>query len=84
MDPLPRRARLPMRETERARNELAQTLGRVPTEPEVARRLGVEVGEHRAAGPVWRARVGSLEAWADGLRAGARSPSARPDLMSAA
>ena len=52
VDPMPQWARLRMRETERARNELAQTLGRVPTEPEVARRLGVEVGEHRAAGPV--------------------------------
>jgi RNA polymerase sigma factor for flagellar operon FliA len=48
VDPMPRRARLRMRETQRAGNELAQTLGHVPTEPEVARRLGVEVREHRA------------------------------------
>jgi len=31
VDPMPQWARLRMRETERARNELAQTLGRVPT-----------------------------------------------------
>jgi hypothetical protein len=60
VDPMPQWARLRMRETERARNELAQTLGRVPTEPEVARRLGVEVGEHRAAGPVCAGTGGGL------------------------
>jgi RNA polymerase sigma factor for flagellar operon FliA len=63
VDPLSRRARLRMRETERARNELAQELGRVPTEPEVARRLGVEIGNHRALLDRFaRAQVGSLEA----------------------
>jgi RNA polymerase sigma factor for flagellar operon FliA len=63
VDSLPREARLRMRETERARNELAQTLGRVPTEPEVARRLGVEVGEHRALLDRFaRAQVGYLKA----------------------
>jgi hypothetical protein len=142
VDPMPRRARLRMRETQRARNELAQTLhhrsqwlnrytihtgvqeipvlwlglsclglssdggvrsrfhastiaagsmiltdavGHVPTEPEVARRLGVEVREHRALLDRFApAQVGSLEAWADGVRAGARSASCRPDPGSVA
>ena len=35
-----------MREAELARNELAQKLGRAPSEPEVAHHLGVEVGKH--------------------------------------
>ena len=83
VDSLPREARLRMRETERARNELAQTLGRVPTEPEVARRLGVEVGEHRAAGPVC-AGTGGVPEGSDGVQAGARSPSGRTDPVSAA
>ncbi|MDQ4127412.1 MAG: FliA/WhiG family RNA polymerase sigma factor [Actinomycetota bacterium] len=69
IDPLPRRARLRMRETERARNELAQRLGRAPTEPEVARRLGVEVEKHRALLDRFaRAQVGSLEARLEGER----------------
>ncbi len=62
VDPLPRRARVRMRETEQARAELAQTLGRAPTELEVARRLGVEFGKHRALLDRFaRAQVGSLE-----------------------
>ena len=63
VDPLPRRTRLRLRESEAARSELAQTLGRAPTEPEVARRLGVDVGRHRALlDRHARAQVGSLEA----------------------
>lgn len=63
VDPLPRRARVRMRETEQARAELAQKLGRAPTEPEVARRLGVDFGKHRALLDRFaRAQVGSLEA----------------------
>ena len=63
VDPLPRRTRLRLRETEAARSELAQTLGRAPSEPEVARRLGVDVGRHRALlDRHARAQVGSLEA----------------------
>ena len=86
VDPMPQWARLRMRETERARNELAQTLGRVPTEPEVARRLGVEVGEHRALLDRFGAHGWGLwmEAWADRVRARARSPSGPPDPVSAA
>ena len=63
VDPLPRRTRLRLRETEMARSELAQKLGRAPTELEVARRLGVDVGRHRALlDRHARAQVGSLEA----------------------
>jgi RNA polymerase sigma factor for flagellar operon FliA len=63
VDPLSRRARLRMRETELARHELAQKLGRAPTEAEVARRLGVDFGNHRALLDRFaRAQVGSLEA----------------------
>ena len=62
-DPLPRRARLRLREIELARSELAQKLGRAPTEPEVARRLGVDVGRHRALLDRHAcSQVGSLEA----------------------
>ena len=63
VDPLSRRARLRMRETEQARNELAQKLGRAPTEPEVARRIGVDFGKHRELLDRFaRAQVASLEA----------------------
>ena len=63
VDPLPRRTRLRLREAEMARSELAQKLGRAPTELEVARRLGVDVGRHRALlDRHARAQVGSLEA----------------------
>ncbi len=66
VDPLPRRARLRMRETEQARSDLAQRLGRAPTEPEVARRLGVELEKHRALLERFaRVQVGSLEAGAE-------------------
>lgn len=62
VDPLSRRARLRMRETEVARHELAQELGRAPTEAEVARRLGVDFGNHRALLDRFAmAQVGSLE-----------------------
>jgi RNA polymerase sigma factor for flagellar operon FliA len=62
VDPLPRRARLRLRESELARSELAQELGRAPTEPEVARRLGMDLGKHRALLDRYaRAQVGSLE-----------------------
>lgn len=62
VDPLSRRARLRMRETEVARHELAQELGRAPTEAEVARRLGVDFGNHRALLDRFSmAQVGSLE-----------------------
>ena len=61
-DPLPRRARSRVRRVEHARGELAQRLGRVPAEEEVARELGVVVREHRAfLEQCSRARVGSLE-----------------------
>lgn len=51
----------------------------------MAQRLGVEVGEHRALlDRLAPAQVGSLGTWADGVRAGARSPSGRPDPVSAA
>lgn len=63
VDPLSRQARLRMRQAERARVELAQKLGRAPTEPEVALHLGVDFGEHRALLDRYaRAQVGSLEA----------------------
>ncbi len=62
-DPLPRRARLRVREVERARGELAQRLGHAPTEVEVASELGVGIDEHRAfLERCSRAQVGSLEA----------------------
>jgi RNA polymerase sigma factor for flagellar operon FliA len=62
VDPLSRRTRLRMRETELARHELAQKLGRAPTEAEVARRLGVDFVNHRALLDRFAmAQVGSLE-----------------------
>ena len=66
VDPLPRRARVRLREAELASNELAQKLGRAPTEREVARRLEVEISKHRALLERFaRAQVGSLEARAE-------------------
>jgi RNA polymerase sigma factor FliA len=63
LDPLTRRVRRKAREAESARGELAQRLGRAPTEREVAGRLGVGISEHRALlESLWRAQVGSLEA----------------------
>jgi RNA polymerase sigma factor FliA len=65
-DPLPRRVRLRAREVERARGELAQRLGHVPTEVEVACELGVGTEEHLAfLERCSRAQVGSLEARLD-------------------
>ena len=62
-DPLSRRVRRWAREVELARGELAQSLGRAPTEEEVARKLGVGIVEHRAfLERCWQAQVGSLEA----------------------
>ena len=64
-DPLSRRVRRRAREVELARGELAQRLGRAPTEKEeeVARELGVGIAEHRAfLERCWQAQVGSLEA----------------------
>jgi RNA polymerase sigma factor for flagellar operon FliA len=62
-DPLSRRLRRRAREVELARGELAQSLGRAPTEGELARKLGVGIAEHRAfLKRCWQAQVGSLEA----------------------
>jgi RNA polymerase sigma factor FliA len=62
-DPLTRRVRRRAREVELARGELAQGLGRTPTEEEVARKLGVGITEHRALLERYRrAQVSSLEA----------------------
>ena len=58
-----RGARLRKREKERVISELAQELGRAPTETEVARRLGVEVGKHYdLLNRLARPPVGFLEA----------------------
>ena len=63
IDPLTRRVRQRTNEVELARGELAQSLGRAPTEHEVAWTLGVGVAEHRAfLKHCWQAQVGSLEA----------------------
>ena len=62
-DSLSRRARRRFREMDLVKGELAQRLGRVPTEEEVARELGVGIAEHRAfLERCLRAQVGSLEA----------------------
>ena len=62
-DPLTRRGRRRAREVELARGQLAQRLGRTPTEEEVARELGVGLAEHRAfLDRCRRAQVASLEA----------------------
>lgn len=60
-----------MRETELARSEPAQKLGRAPSEPEVAHHLGVEVGKHRAPGAM-RAGAGGFSRGPAGVRAGAQ------------
>jgi RNA polymerase sigma factor FliA len=66
-DPLTRRVRRWAREVEFARGELAQRLGRAPTEEEVARKLGVGIAEHRVFLERYRrAQVGSLEARLEG------------------
>lgn len=62
-DPLTRRVRRRVREVELIKGQLAQRLGRTPTEEEVARELGVGIAEHRAfLERCSRAQVGSLEA----------------------
>jgi RNA polymerase sigma factor FliA len=67
LDPLTRRVRRRAREVESARGELAQRLGRTPTEEEVACEVGVGAAEHRAfLARLWQAQVGSLEARLDG------------------
>jgi RNA polymerase sigma factor FliA len=67
MDPLPRRVRQRVRETQKARNELAQTLQRAPTEREVAGRLGVDFEDHRDfLSRYQQAQVWSLEATVEG------------------
>ena len=63
VDPLSRRARMRAHQTERARDELVQTLGRAPTESELVRRLGISITEHRAFLDQYaRVNVRSLEA----------------------
>ena len=63
VDPLSRRARLRAQQTERARDELVQILGRAPTESELVRRLGISIIEHRTFLDQYaRAQVRSLEA----------------------
>ena len=62
VDPLSRRTRLRAHQTERARDELVQKLGRAPTESELVRRLGISISEHRAFLEQYaRAQVRSLE-----------------------
>jgi RNA polymerase sigma factor FliA len=62
VDPLSRRARLRAHQTERARDELVQKLGRAPTESELVRRLGISITEHRAFLEQYaRVQVRSLE-----------------------
>lgn len=66
LDPLSRRARLRAHQTERARDELVQKLGRAPTESELVRRLGISITEHREFLDQYaRAQVRSLEARLD-------------------
>jgi RNA polymerase sigma factor for flagellar operon FliA len=67
LDPLTRRVRRRAREVESARGELAQRLGRTPTEEEVACEVGVGATEHRAfLARLWQAQVGSLEVRTEG------------------
>jgi RNA polymerase sigma factor for flagellar operon FliA len=62
-DPLTRRVRRRVREVDLTKGELAQRLGRVPTEKEVAQELGVGIAEHREfLERCSRVQVGSLEA----------------------
>lgn len=66
VDPLSRRTRLRAHQIERARDELVQKLGRVPTESELVGSLGISVTEHRAFLEQYaRAHVRSLEAHAE-------------------
>jgi RNA polymerase sigma factor FliA len=63
MDPLPRRVRQRVRETQKTRSELSQELQRAPTEREVAEKLGVGVEDHREfLSRYHQAQVWSLEA----------------------
>jgi RNA polymerase sigma factor for flagellar operon FliA len=63
VDPLSRRARLRAHQTERARDELVQILGRAPTESELVTHLGISVIEYRTFLDQYaRAQVRSLEA----------------------
>jgi RNA polymerase sigma factor FliA len=63
-DPLTRRVRQRSREVDLIKGEMSQRLGRMPTEEEVARELGVGIAEHRRVflERCSRAQVGSLEA----------------------
>lgn len=73
LDPLTRRVRRRAREVESARSELAQRLGRTPTEEEVACEVGVGAAEHRAfLARLWQAQVGSLEVRTEGDRGSGR------------
>ena len=66
LDPLSRRTRLRAQQIDRARDELVQKLGRVPTESELVGRLGISVTEHRAFLDQYaRAQVRSFDACAD-------------------
>jgi RNA polymerase sigma factor FliA len=66
LDPVTRRVRRRAREVESARGELAQRLGRTPSE-EVASEVGAGAAEHRAfLVRLWLAQVGSLEVRAEG------------------
>ena len=65
-DPLTRRVRQRSREVDLIKGDLSQRLGRMPTEEEVARELGVGIAEHRAfLERCSRSQVGSLEARLD-------------------
>ncbi|MGI9049360.1 MAG: FliA/WhiG family RNA polymerase sigma factor, partial [Rubrobacteraceae bacterium] len=68
-DWVPRRVRTQAKEAERAVSELTQYLGRMPSDKEVARKLGMSLAEYRSfQSRSYRARITSLEAWleADG------------------
>ncbi len=72
-DPLPRRVRRRVRETQRATGTLTQTLRRVPTEAEVAREVGVGLAEHRETlERHHRVRTWSLEEILSGMGEGGR------------
>lgn len=62
-DWVPRRVRTQAKEAERAVSELTQYLGRMPSDKEVARKLGMSLAEYRSfQSRSYRARITSLEA----------------------
>jgi RNA polymerase sigma factor for flagellar operon FliA len=80
LDWSPRYLRRQARQIEQAKRELSSELGRAPSEPETANRLGVDLGEfQRLLGEVHGLAIGSLQGQSDDGLFEENVPATRPE-----